>query len=291
MLEKRIGIIGGSGFYKIKGIESRDRVKVETPFGDPSDEFDIGMLEGREVIFLPRHARGHRLLPSEINYRANIWAMKKLGVEWIISVSAVGSFKEEIKPLDVVLVDQFFDRTHGRQATFFGDGIAGHIMFAHPVCAELNKILYKAGQKECKENTVYPHGTYLNMEGPAFSTKAESFIYKSWGIDVIGMTQMTEAKLAREAEICFATMALVTDYDCWKEGDPDAIVTVDMIIENLNKNVDLARRIIQRTILEIPEERHCDCASALKNAIITRPNLITHEAKKRLNLLLNKYIQ
>lgn len=291
MLEKRIGIIGGSGFYKIKGIESRDRIKVETPFGDPSDEFDIGMLEGREVIFLPRHARGHRLLPSEINYRANIWAMKKLGVEWIISVSAVGSFKEEIKPLDVVLVDQFFDRTHGRRSSFFGDGVAGHIMFAHPVCVELNKILYHVGLKECKENTIYPHGTYLNMEGPAFSTKAESFIYKSWGIDVIGMTQMTEAKLAREAEICFATMALVTDYDCWKEGDPDAIVTVDMIIENLNKNVDLARRIIRRTILEIPEERHCDCASALKNAIITRPNLITNEAKERLNLLLSKYIK
>ena len=290
MAEKRIGVIGGSGLYKIEGMETKERVKVDTPFGDPSDELDVGMLEDNEIVFLPRHARGHRLLPSEINYRANIWAMKKLGVEWIISVSAVGSFKKEIKPLDIVLVDQFFDRSHGRSSTFFGDGVAGHTMFAHPVCPDLSGILYQVAQKESKGIGVHPKGTYLNMEGPAFSTKAESLIYKSWGVDVIGMTQMTEARLAREAEICFATMAMVTDYDCWLEDDPDAIVSVEMIIENLNKNVAMARHIIAKTILQIPEERHCVCASALKNAVITRPDRISKEAKERLDLILYKYI-
>jgi 5'-methylthioadenosine phosphorylase len=290
MAEKRIGVIGGSGLYKIEGMETKKRVKVNTPFGDPSDELDIGMLEDHEIVFLPRHARGHRLLPSEINYRANIWAMKKLGVEWIISVSAVGSFKKEIKPLDIVLVDQFFDRSHGRSSTFFGDGVAGHIMFAHPVCPDLSGLLYQVAQKECRGIRVHPKGTYLNMEGPAFSTKAESLIYKSWGVDVIGMTQMTEARLAREAEICFATMAMVTDYDCWIEGDPDAIVSVEMIIENLNKNVAMARRIIAKAIPQIPDERHCVCASALKNAVITRPDRISKEAKERLDLILYKYL-
>ena len=291
MAEKRIGVIGGSGLYKIEGMETKDRVKVETPFGDPSDEIDIGVLEDNEIAFLPRHARGHRILPSEINYRANIWAMKKLGVEWIISVSAVGSFKKDVKPLDIVIVDQFFDRAQGRPATFFGNGVAGHIMFAHPVCSDLSSILYEVARRECQGIGVHPKGTYLNMEGPAFSTKAESLIYRSWGVDVIGMTQMTEARLAREAEICYATMAMVTDYDCWIDGDPDAIVSVEMIIENLNKNMAAARHIIAKAILEIPEERHCECASALENAIITRPDLISKDAKERLGLILQKYLR
>ncbi len=289
-MKKRIGIIGGSGLYKIEGMDNKERVKVKTPFGDPSDQLDIGELAGKEVIFLPRHARGHRLIPSEINYRANIWAMKKLDVEWIISISAVGSYKKEIKPLDFVLVDQFFDRTHGRQSTFFGEGVAGHIMFAHPVCSELRNILFEAGKKSCKGTKIHDGGTYLNMEGPAFSTKAESAIFKSLGFDVVGMTNMTEARLAREAEICFATVAMVTDYDCWLEGDPDGVVSVDMILQNSNKNVMAARNIIREAIFQIPEERHCDCAFALKNAVITRPDLITSEAKTRLGLILNKYL-
>ena len=292
MAERRIGVIGGSGLYNIEGIENRNRVKVETPFGNPSDEFDTGELQGREVIFLPRHGRGHRILPSEINYRANIWAMKKLGVEWIISVSAVGSLKKEIKPLDIVLVDQFFDRTkQGRASTFFGDGIAGHIMFAHPVCSELGKVLYEVGREEVQESKIHWGGTYLNMEGPAFSTKAESLIYKSWGVDVIGMTNLYEARLAREAEICYATMAVVTDYDCWIEDDQEAIVSVDMIIQNLNRNVEVARRIIRKTILKIPEERSCECAVALKNAIITRPGLIPKEKLEELRLIIWKYVK
>jgi len=292
MAERRIGVIGGSGLYNIEGIENRNRVKVETPFGNPSDEFDTGELQGREVIFLPRHGRGHRILPSEINYRANIWAMKKLGVEWIISVSAVGSLKKEIKPLDIVLVDQFFDRTkQGRASTFFGDGIAGHIMFAHPVCSELGKVLYEVGREEVQESKIHWGGTYLNMDGPAFSTKAESLIYKSWGVDVIGMTNLYEARLAREAEICYATMAVVTDYDCWIEDDQEAIVSVDMIIQNLNRNVEVAKRIIRKTILKIPEERSCECAVALKNAIITRPSLIPRETLERLELIVGKYVR
>ncbi len=291
MANMRIGIIGGSGLYKIDGIENRDRVKVETPFGDPSDEFDMGELEGREVVFLPRHARGHRLLPSEINYRANIWAMKKLGVERIVSVSAVGSFKKEMKPTDIVLVDQFFDRTQGRKATFFGDGVAGHIMFSHPVCDDLRKIVQTAGKKASPETVIHPQGTYVNMEGPAFSTRAESLTYKSLGFDVIGMTNLTEAKLAREAEICYMTMAMVTDYDCWIEGDPEATVSVDMIIQNLNKNVAAARSIIREVILSMPEGRTCSCGSTLANAVMTRPELITPEAKERLALILGKYIQ
>ncbi len=292
MAERRIGVIGGSGLYKMEGIHLKDQMKVDTPFGDPSDEIDIGELEGREVVFLPRHGRGHRILPSEINYRANIWAMKKLEVEWIISVSAVGSLKKEIKPLDIVLVDQFFDRTKdGRRSTFFGDGVAGHIMFAHPVCSELRKVLYEVCQEEVKESKIHWGGTYLNMEGPAFSTKAESLIYKSWGVDVIGMTNLYEARLAREAEICYATMAMVTDYDCWIEDDPEAVVSVEVIIQNLNKNVEVVRRIIRKAILKIPKERRCECASALKNTIITRPGLIPREILERLELIVGKYVR
>ena len=292
MAEKRIGIIGGSGLYTMKGVVNMHRERVETPFGNPSDELEIGELEGREVVFLPRHGRGHRILPSEINYRANIWAMKKMGVEWIISVSAVGSFKKEIKPLDIVLVDQFVDRTkRSRETTFFGDGIAAHIIFAQPVCSELSKILYETGRKEIKYGNVHRGGTYLNMEGPAFSTKAESLLYKSWGMDVIGMTNMSEAKLAREAEICFATMAMVTDYDCWIEGEPEAVVSVDVVVENFNKNIETVKEIIRKAIPQIPKERNCACASALKSAMITRPDRVPKKVLQRLDLILGKYIQ
>jgi len=292
MAEKRIGIIGGSGLYTMKGVVNMHRERVETPFGNPSDELEIGELEGREVVFLPRHGRGHRILPSEINYRANIWAMKKMGVEWIISVSAVGSFKKEIKPLDIVLVDQFVDRTkRSRETTFFGDGIAAHIIFAQPVCYELSKILYETGRKETKYGNVHWGGTYLNMEGPAFSTKAESLLYKSWGMDVIGMTNMSEAKLAREAEICFATMAMVTDYDCWIEGESEAVVSVDVVVENFNKNIETVKEIIRRAIPQIPKERNCACASALKSAMITRPDRVPKKVLQRLDLILGKYIQ
>ena len=292
MAEKRIGIIGGSGLYTMKGVVNMHRERVETPFGNPSDELEIGELEGREVVFLPRHGRGHRILPSEINYRANIWAMKKMGVEWIISVSAVGSFKKEIKPLDIVLVDQFVDRTkRSRETTFFGDGIAAHIIFAQPVCYELSKILYETGRKEIKYGDVHRGGTYLNMEGPAFSTKAESLLYKSWGMDVIGMTNMSEAKLAREAEICFATMAMVTDYDCWIEGESEAVVSVDVVVENFNKNIETVKEIIRRAIPQIPKERNCACASALKSAMITRPDRVPKKVLQRLDLILGKYLQ
>ncbi|MBN2029799.1 S-methyl-5'-thioadenosine phosphorylase [bacterium] len=290
-MTKRVGIIGGSGLYHIGGLSNKERRKVDTPFGEPSDELFIGQLGEREVVFLPRHGRGHRLLPSEINYRANIWALKKLGVEWIISVSAVGSFKKKIKPLDIVLIDQYFNWTNGRQhQTFFGEGIAAHIMFAHPVCESLRKILYDVCLEEMDTSSVHWGGTYLNMEGPPFSTKAESMIYQSWGVDVIGMTNMSEARLAREAEICYATLAMVTDYDCWIEGDSDAIVSVDMVIQNLNKNAELARKIIQRSILNIPQERSCPCASALSKAIITQRDLIPEKTKQKLELIIGKYV-
>ncbi len=290
-MTRRVGVIGGSGLYHIGGLSNKEWRKVDTPFGEPSDELFIGKLEDRDVVFLPRHGRGHRLLPSEINYRANIWALKKLGVEWIISVSAVGSFKKEKKPLDIVLIDQYFDRTNGsRHQTFFGEGIAAHIMFAHPVCENLRKRLYESCLEEMDESSVHWGGTYLNMEGPAFSTKAESMIYKSWGVDVIGMTNMCEARLAREAEICYATLAMVTDYDCWIEGDPDEIVSVDMVVQNLNKNAEIARKIIQKSILNIPPERSCDCASALSNAIITQRDLIPEETRQKLELIIGKYV-
>lgn len=291
-MEKRIGIIGGSGLYDIEGMEIKHSVKVDTPFGEPSEDLDIGELEGRDVVFLARHGHGHRILPSEVNYRANIWAMKSVGVEWILSVSAVGSFKEEIRPLDIVLVDQFIDRTNQiRKSTFFGDGIAAHVMFAHPVCNDLMSLVYESGQEMGEGGRMHWGGTYINIEGPAFSTKAESHLYKSWNLDVIGMTNLTEAKLAREAEICYMTMAMITDYDCWMEGNPEAEVSVDMVLENLKANSRIAREIIKKTIRKIPAERTCECASALKNAIITKPGSIPLETIRRLELLIGKYIQ
>ncbi len=252
----------------------------------------FGTLQGEEVVFLPRHGRGHRIMPSELNYRANIFGMKKLGVEWIISISTVGSFKKEIKPLDIVIIDQFVDRTNqARKMTFFGEGVVVHIAFAEPICSILLDILYEVAKKLAVKNniTVHKGGTYLNMEGPAFSTEAESFLYKSWGMDVIGMTNMPEAKLAREAEICFSTVAMVTDYDAWYEEE--SVVTVDMIIQNLNKNVKVVKDLIRNAVPLIPKERNCICANALKNAIITRTDLIPEKRKKELDIIIGKYIK
>jgi len=284
----KIGVIGGSGLYDIEGVEIIKKEKVDTPFGSPSDEFTIGRLEGIDVVFLPRHGRGHKIMPSELNYRANIYAMKKLGVERIISLSACGSFKKELKPRDIVIVDQFVDRTNmGRISTFFGEGIAAHIAFSEPVCPDLSGVLHKAA----KELNVAVHkgGTYVNMEGPAFSTKAESKLYKSWNMDVIGMTNLPEARLSREAEICYSTACFVTDYDSWHESETP--VTVEMIISNLMKNADNARKLLKIAIPKIKDRRNCPCREALKNAIITRPEAIPAETKKRLELIIGKYIK
>ena len=289
MAERRVGIIGGSGLYSMEGLENQRWVKVETPFGEPSDEYLIGRLGEREVVFLPRHGRGHRIMPSELNYCANIYGMKKLGVEWVISISAVGSFREDLKPLDIVLPDQFIDRTRkARRDTFFGEGVVAHIPFAEPICSALRKLLYQAGQKIGA--TIHNGGTYLNMEGPAFSTKAESLLHKSWGMDIIGMTNMLEAKVAREAEICFATMAMVTDYDAWREEEKGSFVTIDMVIQNLQKNTRKAKDMIETVVPMISNERKCECATALENTIITRSNLIPEKRKKDLELIIGKYL-
>ena len=266
MSKHRIGIIGGSGLYHIEGFTRQKWVKVKTPFGPPSDAFLTGRLAGREVVFLPRHGRGHRILPSELNHRANLWAMKKLGVAWIISVSAVGSLQAKYKPCDIVLPDQFLDRTkRSSEHTFFGRGIVAHIAFADPVCEELRQIVLKSARG--LKARVHDGGTYVNMEGPAFSTRAESLTHHKLGYDVIGMTNLGEAKCAREAEIAYATMAMVTDYDCWKTDE--AHVTLAMILEYLHRNADLAKKIVVRTIPQIPDAPAWPCHSALKNAIIT----------------------
>lgn len=283
----RIGIIGGSGLYSIEGIRDVEEVIVDTPFGKPSDKFIIGNLGGKEVVFLPRHGRGHRISPSEINYRANIFGMKKLGVERLISVTACGSLKAEIKPLDFVVVDQFVDHTNqARQMTFFDCGIVAHIVFSHPVCKDLSKLVYKAG-KDLKLK-MHPSGTYINMEGPAFSTMAESNLYRKWNMDIIGMTNMPEAKLAREAEICYASLACVTDYDCWHPEHES--VTIDMVIQNLFKNVANAKKILSSVIKNIPLERNCPCQNALKYAIITDKKVIPTKVKKDLGIIIGKYI-
>lgn len=284
----RIGIIGGSGLYKIEGIKNVKKVTVKTPFGEPSDKFIVGKLEGKEVVFLPRHGIGHRIPPSEINYRANIYGMKKLGAERIISVTACGSLREELKPLDFVVVDQFVDRTnHSRQMTFFGSGIVAHIVFAHPVCSELSSVVYETG-KSLKLN-MHKAGTYVNMEGPAFSTLAESRLYRSWGMDVIGMTNMPEAKLAREAEICYSTLACVTDYDCWHPQHES--VTVDMVIQNLLKNVENSKKLISAVVKNLKTERRCSCTDSLKYAIITDRKLIPAKVKKDLKIIIGKYVK
>ena len=284
----RIGIIGGSGLYKMEGIKDIKEVAVQTPFGEPSDKYIIGKLEEKEVVFLPRHGIGHRMSPSEINYRANIYGMKKLGVERIISLTACGSLKEELRPLDFVVVDQFVDRTnYARDMSFFTDGIVAHIEFSHPVCGELARVLHEAAKG--LDLRVHGKGTYINMEGPAFSTLAESNLYRALGMDVIGMTNFAEARLAREAEICYATLAAVTDYDCWHPGHDS--VTIDMVIQNLSKNVENAKNIISIAIKNLKTQRSCACRDALKYAIITDKNLIPAKVKKDLDIIIGKYIK
>lgn len=280
-----LGIIGGSGLYHMPGFEAHEEVLLDTPFGSPSDAFIVGTLEGKEVAFLARHSRGHLISPSELNFRANIYGMKMLGVERILSLSAVGSMKEEHKPLDFVIPYQFFDRTRGRISTFFSGGIVVHISFADPICPQLAALVHAAAGKI--GISAKAGGTYLCMEGPAFSTRAESNVYRSWGMDVIGMTNLQEAKLAREAEICYVTIAMVTDYDCWHEGH-DA-VTVDQIIQILNQNADNARKLVREVVREFPSTRTCKCNSALKHAILTDPKMISPEIKEKLGLLIGKY--
>lgn len=286
MANSRIGIIGGSGLYNIEGIKDVETVKVETPFGEPSDQFTIGNLEGKSVVFLPRHGKCHNILPSELNFRANIYGMKRLGVERIIAVSAVGSMKEKIKPLDIVIPDQFIDRTRGRIGTFFGDGIVGHVSLADPVCAILAETLHKAAKNAGA--TVHKGGAYVCIEGPQFSTRAESLIYRQWNVSVIGMTNSQEAKLAREAEICYSTLALSTDYDCWHEGEED--VTAEIVLGNIRKNVGMAKAIIKHAIPMIEGERTCGCANAASNAIVTQKENIPDAVKERLSVIFGKYL-
>jgi 5'-methylthioadenosine phosphorylase len=285
MEKVKIGIIGGSGLYEMPVLTERSELPIETPFGFPSDKLVIGSIAGHRVAFLSRHGRGHRWMPSELNFRANIYAMKMLGVERILSVSAVGSLKEELAPLDIVLPDQFVDRTHGRISTFFGDGFVAHIAFADPVCPDLQEQVYQAAHKAgipAKRG-----GAYVCMEGPAFSTKAESNLYRSWGMDVIGMTNLQEAKLAREAEICYVTIALVTDYDCWHESHES--VSADMIIGNLQKNCQAAQTIIVQTVQDMGLTRNCHCSEALKYALITDRAAIPAETRKKLDCIVGKY--
>jgi len=287
MQEQMIGTIGGSGLYDIEGIQDVDTLSIDTPFGRPSDNFTVGTLEGRKVAFLPRHGKGHTILPSELNFRANIYGMKKLGVAHIIAVSAVGSMKEEIEPLDMVIPDQFFDRTRGRISTFFGEGIVGHVSFADPVCSILADTLYNAAISVGAR--VHKGGTYLCMEGPLFSTRAESNVYRNWGVSVIGMTNLQEAKLAREAEICYSTLAMATDYDCWYAGEES--VTLEMVISNLNKNAETAKKILKTAIPKIEQERTCECATAAKDAIVTSKELVPEETKKNLDMIFGKYLE
>jgi len=281
----KIGIVGGSALCGIEGLEITDEVSEVTPFGSPSDKFSIGILAGKEVVFLPRHGKDHHILPSEINYRANIYAFKKLGVDHLISVSAVGSLTEDIRPLDVLLVDQFIDRTNqARKMTFFGDGIVAHIAFADPVCKDLTETIYRANKG--LDVTIHNGGTYLNMEGPAFSTKAESFLYKSWGAHVIGMTNLAEARLAREAGICYATIAMITDYDCWYTGSDFGSVSASMVMENVRKNAETSKEIIKNTIEAISPKTSCKCREALNGAILTPKASVPGETLEKLKLIM-----
>ncbi|MGA2593136.1 MAG: S-methyl-5'-thioadenosine phosphorylase [Bryobacteraceae bacterium] len=284
-MKAEIGIIGGSGLYSMPGFDAQEEVMQETPFGSPSDNYVVGQLAGRQVAFLARHGRGHRLSPSELNYRANIYGMKSLGVERIISLSAVGSLKEEHRPLDFVVPDQFVDRTRGRISTFFGEGLVAHIGFSDPICPQLAEVVSQA----CTAAgvTVHKGGAYLCMEGPAFSTKAESNLYRSWGMDVIGMTNLQEAKLAREAEICYVTVAMVTDYDCWHADH--AAVTVTDIIANLMKNAENACKVVAAAVERMPAERSCKCGSALAHAILTDRKLVPEATLRKLDLIVGKY--
>jgi 5'-methylthioadenosine phosphorylase len=285
MAEGRIGIIGGSGLYELDGLTDVRWRRVRTPFGDPSDAYCIGRLGDREVVFLPRHGRGHRLIPSELPFRANIYGLKALGVEWVVSVSAVGSMRERIAPLDLVVPDQFYDHTKRRVPSFFEEGIVAHVSMAEPVCPDLGALLHVAAVEAGAK--VHRGGTYLCIEGPQFSTKAESRIYRGWGVDVIGMTNMPEVKLAREAELCYATLALVTDYDVWH--DTEAEVTVEAVVANLLKNVATAKDVLRRAIPRIQPPRGCGCADLLRNAVITSPAAFPPAAHRRLGLLIGKY--
>ena len=286
MAQAEIGIIGGSGLYSMPGFTNVREERVETPFGEPSEVFVLGDLEGRKVAFLARHGRGHRILPSELNFRANIYAFKKLGVERILSLSAVGSLKEEHRPGDFVIPDQFIDRTFARNATFFGEGIVGHVAFGDPVCPAVAE----AAEAACKKIGVAGHrgGTYVCMEGPQFSTRAESNLYRSWGADVVGMTNLQEAKLAREAEICYATVAMVTDYDCWHQSHE--AVTVEQIIAVSQQNAENAAKLVKAAVAAIPAERTCACATAAKYAVMTQPDRIPAAAREKLKLLFGKYL-
>jgi 5'-methylthioadenosine phosphorylase len=286
MAEKMVGVIGGSGLYEIEGLEDVQTISLTTPFGDPSDSFVIGRLEGVKIAFLPRHGRGHRISPSSLNFRANIYAMKLLGVQWIIGVSAVGSMKETIHPGDMVIPDQFIDRTTGRPNTFFSDGIVGHISFADPVCPVLGQILFEAGKEVGA--TVQKDGTYLCIEGPQFSTRAESRLYRTWGVDIIGMTNIPEAKLAREAEICYATIAFATDYDCWHQEAGD--VSIGEVLRILAKSTKIAKSAIRNAMKHLPEKRECICTTALKYGLITGKKFIPEKTKKDLEPIIGKYL-
>ncbi|HTK94910.1 MAG TPA: S-methyl-5'-thioadenosine phosphorylase [Terriglobales bacterium] len=286
MREAEIGIIGGSGLYHMPGLTGTVEKQLQTPFGKPSDAYILGQLEGRRVAFLARHARGHRISPTELNFRANIYGFKMLGVDRILSIAAVGSLKEEHAPLQFVIPDQFIDRTRHRVDTFFSDGVVAHVAFADPICPEVAKVAHAAGQQA--GITAKLGGTYLCMEGPQFSTRAESNLYRSWGADIIGMTNLTEARLAREAELCYATVAMVTDYDCWHEAHES--VTVDQIIANLLKNAENACSLVKHAVAGMPKQRSCKCGSALANAILTDRAKIPGDVRQRLKLLLDKYV-
>jgi len=286
MSDKVVGVIGGSGLYELEGLTGVEEIRLSTPFGDPSDSYIVGNLAGVKMVFLPRHGRGHRILPSELNYRANIWGMKKLGVTRIISVAACGSMRAEIKPGHLVVPDQFIDLSKGRVTTFFGDGIVAHMVYADPICPHLADALYNAGL--AAGATMHKGGAYLNMEGPQFSTRAESNVYRSWGASVIGMTNAPEAKLSREAEICYATLALSTDYDCWHETEED--VSIEAVLAVMRANIAKSKQVITNAVPQIAEERSCACKNALAGAIITDPKVIPHETKRRLELIIGKYL-
>jgi 5'-methylthioadenosine phosphorylase len=285
MSDVRIGVIGGSGLYAMQGLEVEEERRVATPFGDPSDPFVLGSLGGQKVAFLARHGRGHRLLPSELNFRANLFGFKTLGVEWLISVSAVGSMKPEYRPTDIVVPDQFYDRTHRRADTFFGDGLVAHVSVAEPICPALVPLF--AAEAKAAGATAHQGGTYLCMEGPQFSTKAESRIHRSWGVDVIGMTNLQEAKLAREAEICYATLAMVTDYDCWH--DSEEAVSGEAVMQVVQQNSAMAQEVVRRIVRRLPIERRCPCPEALKHSLITERGAIPRQTLEKLRPIVGKY--
>jgi len=287
MPNAKIAVIGGSGLYDIEGMSDVEEVDINTPFGRPSDKIVVGKLEGVGVAFLPRHGRGHRILPTEVPYRANIYALKSIGVERIIGINSVGSLKEDFQPNDLLIPDQLIDRTRQRASTFFGEGIVAHIPFGEPFCPSLSQLVYQSARDAGA--TAHQGGTCVVMEGPAFSTKAESMLYRSWGADVIGMTALPEAKLAREAEICYAVIACVTDYDCWRHGHDS--VTAEMIIGRLRQNIDTAKKIIRLAVGRVPPERDCDCGTALSTALITAPDVMPEAQKKKLDLLIGKYLR